>query len=296
MAYGENKGLVSGQFGMLDYVGLAFAGGFGILAAALADFFMKPNSSSLYVFNHWMYEVAQTLALPTPPIYAVLLILAGIGAGSIFYFQPVTRQGAFAQGFGLLAALVTISPADNDVSADALADPVEQAIYLEEISLADRTPLEHGEVEQRLAAMRAQSIAAARVERASTVAVVAQRYDVIFKVRMPNGVPDRLVDNARQGVARARVYNSETRRAYNILGPNARLDDDDPNVLVLPVGVPAGDGEASAEIKVRFEIPGYEILEASKTMQVGEREDWVLELKPSNVPLRLQRLGRAFSF
>ncbi len=296
MAYGENKGLVSGQFGMLDYVGLAFAGGFGILAAALADFFMKPNSSSLYVFNHWMYEVAQTLALPTPPIYAVLLILAGIGAGSIFYFQPVTRQGAFAQGFGLLAALVTISPADNDVSADALADPVEQAIYLEELSLADRTPLEHGEVEQRLAAMRAQSIAAARFERASTVAVVAQRYDVIFKVRMPNGVPDRLVDNARQGVARARVYNSETRRAYNILGPNARLDDDDPNVLVLPVGVPAGDGEASAEIKVRFEIPGYEILEASKTMQVGEREDWVLELKPSNVPLRLQRLGRAFSF
>lgn len=296
MAYGENKGLVSGQFGMLDYVGLAFAGGFGILAAALADFFMKPNSSSLYVFNHWMYEVAQTLALPTPPIYAVLLILVGIGAGSIFYFQPVTRQGAFAQGFGLLAALVTISPADNDVSADALADPAEQAIYLEEISLTDRTPLEHGEVEQRFAAMRAQSIAAARVERTAAVAVVAQRYDVIFKVRMPNGVPDRLLDNVRLGVARARVYNSETRRAYIILGPNARLDENDPNVLVLPVGVPAGDGETSSEIKVRFEIPGYEILEASKTMQVGEREDWVLEMKPSNVPLRLQRLGRAFSF
>ena len=47
---------------------------------------------------------------------------------------------------------------------------------------------------------------------------------------------------------------------------------------------------------MRFEIPGYEILEADRTFQVGARTEWPMTMKASNVPLRIQRLGRSFRF
>ncbi|MEL6366089.1 MAG: hypothetical protein AAFR11_14730 [Pseudomonadota bacterium] len=292
MAYGENKGLVSGQFGVWDYVGLAVFGGLGILIAALADFFMKPNSSSLYVFNQWMWEVTSTLGLPAPSILGLLLILSGIGAGSVFYFQPVTRQGAFAQGFGLLAALVTLSPADTGVSADAVGDDAADAIYLEEISAPTEALDGHAEGVGTFNGQPAPRL----VERTSMRATAANRYEIIFRVTMSKGVPENLIDTARMGDARARVYNPNTKRKYDILGPNARLDEDDPSVLVLPVGIPAGKGERQGEIVVRFEIPGYTILEETKALTVGAREEWTIEMEPSNIPLRLQRLGRTFKF
>ncbi|MEO1311928.1 MAG: hypothetical protein AAFV51_13345, partial [Pseudomonadota bacterium] len=43
-------------------------------------------------------------------------------------------------------------------------------------------------------------------------------------------------------------------------------------------------------------IPGYTILEETKALTVGAREEWTIEMEPSNIPLRLQRLGRTFKF
>jgi len=302
MAYGENKGVVTGQFGVGDYAGLAFSGAAGITTAAITDFFVKPTSSSLYVFNQWLVEISDVLSMPSPPLYAVIIMLVIVGAGSIFYFQPVTRRGAFAQGFGLLAALVTISPSDTSVQAESFATGgLEEPIYLEDIAYrAQKAPAAptHGSTVAPADAklMRTRLAAPAAAAGAGAAAIADQRYDIIFRVKLPNGLPDNLLGKAREGAARARVYNANTRRAYNVLGPSMRPDPEDPNMLVIPVGIPASASESSALIMVRLEIPGYEILETERTFAVGQRQDWVISMSPSNVPLRVQRLGRTFRF
>ncbi|MGE4035436.1 MAG: hypothetical protein AB7F91_14725, partial [Parvularculaceae bacterium] len=104
MAYGAKRGIKSpGEFGIMDIAGMGLAGAAGIVAALVTDYQQKGEASSLYTINQWAATLGEILGLGQVPLWMVVLGLIAAGGLSIFYFQPITRQGAFAQGFGLLA-------------------------------------------------------------------------------------------------------------------------------------------------------------------------------------------------
>jgi len=113
MPYGVKRGLKTpGEYGFSDLAGLGLAGAAGIVAALITDYQQSAEASALYTLNRWAVSGGELLGYSSIPLWAVILGLIGIGAGSIFYFQPITRQGAFAQGFGLLAVVMTAIPSD----------------------------------------------------------------------------------------------------------------------------------------------------------------------------------------
>ncbi|MEL6789350.1 MAG: hypothetical protein AAFO78_02130 [Pseudomonadota bacterium] len=113
MPYGVKRGLKTpGEFAMGDIMGLALSGAAGIVAALITDYQQQAEASALYTLNHWSVSLGSLIGYTEIPLWWVIAGLVSVGAGSIFYFQPITRQGAFAQGFGLLAVIMTAIPAD----------------------------------------------------------------------------------------------------------------------------------------------------------------------------------------
>ena len=113
MPYGLKRGVKNpGEYNFADMFGLALAGATGIIAALVTDYQQKGEASALYTINQWVVSASRMIGLGDTPLWVVVIGLISLGAGSIFYFQPITRQGAFAQGFGLLAVMMTAVPAD----------------------------------------------------------------------------------------------------------------------------------------------------------------------------------------
>jgi len=113
MAYGAKRGIrTPGEYGFMDIAGLGLAGSAGIIAALVTDYQQKGEASSLYTINQWAATLGEIFGFGQVPLWMVAVGLIAVGAMSIFYFQPITRQGAFAQGFGLLAVIMTAAPAD----------------------------------------------------------------------------------------------------------------------------------------------------------------------------------------
>jgi hypothetical protein len=138
MPYGLKRGIKApGEFGFSDMFGLALASGAGIIAALVTDYNQKGGASAIYTLNEWAVSLGSMFGFTQIPLWSVIAVLLIVGAGSIFYFQPLTRQGAFAQGFGLLAVMMTAIPAD-------LAKTLEAGFHDELRPLVDETDVALG--------------------------------------------------------------------------------------------------------------------------------------------------------
>lgn len=287
MVYGSKRGIKTpGEYGVMDIAGLGLAGAAGIVAALVTDYQQKGEASSLYTINQWVAALGDILGFSQIPLYAVVLGLISAGALSIFYFQPITRQGAFAQGFGLLAVLMTTVPADlaGGLQPTGPMLPELDSVAMREASLGV-TPGD-GIVTAGFQAGEARIIEAQESR--------AARYVVEIDIVFPDGVPSNIDELIRRGACRGRLHNADTKETFNLFrsaGGNVIVRGDS---LVVRAGVPARSNEAT--LWVRVEVEGFAIEEQSAKAVLDESLNWTVNMQRSNTPLFLQRLSKSYWF
>ncbi len=284
--YGVKRGIKApGEFGFADMTGLALAGATGIIAAIIADYRQKGEAAALFKINEWVVEFASLAGFTEIPLWMVIAGLTAVGAGSVFYFQPLTRQGAFAQGFGLLAVLLTMTPPNLASGVQGFNDNL---VDLSSIEAAREAALQPRVSNASFQPGEARVIQAqARSE--------AAKYDVHLEITFPEGLKGNPSSMIRRGTLRGRLHNEDTDETFNLFlvteGATVRRDGD---TLKFHVGVPARS--ESARLWVRFEAEGYAIEEQSAEATLGQTLEWNIEMTPSNTPLFMQRLGKSYWF
>ena len=198
MAYGDrNMRREPGGFGAVDLMGMGLAAAFGIAAAIVFDLTQHDEGSALFVVNKWVAHLTEVVGMGSIPLYGVVLMLMALGALSILYFQPVTMRGAFAQGFGALAALMTIAPSDLGTALPGAAkDDLPLPAFEEQAEVAPA----------RFAAMSASSASAA---------LTREGYAVRIRVNFPEGLGD-IETMIRAGTLRGKLHNETANRTYNL--------------------------------------------------------------------------------
>ncbi len=287
MAYGEKRGFrAPGEFKTADMFGLILASAAGIIAALVTDFQQQGEASAHFTINQWAVALGGMLGFTDIPLWMVVVGLTALGAGSVFYFQPVTRQGAFAQGFGLLAVLVTVAPGDfaggiesiDGSLAGAETTSVREASLTPRFITASFSPA-------RMLWPQAEITPVHNVQSAS-------KYDLHLVVNFTEGIPEDIETMIRRGTIRGRLHNEETKETWNLFrsaGGTIRLQGDK---LLIDAGVPAsGD---TARLWVRIECAGYAIEEQSAIATIGQSLEWTVDLNASTVPLMVQRLGKSY--
>ncbi|MEL7486388.1 MAG: hypothetical protein AAGJ87_04115 [Pseudomonadota bacterium] len=286
MPYGVKQGYKTpGQFGITDMMGLALAGSAGIVAALVTDYQSKGEASAIYTINQWTVSLASLLGLGDIPLYVVILGLIGVGAGSIFYFQPITRQGAFAQGFGLLAVIMTAVPADLAGGLEAIRDS--ELLELEPASSVEASAPYGGGIVPASFTPGEARVFAAQSRRAA-------KYDVYLKITFEDGLPGDIDTLIRRGLIRGRLHNEDTGQTYNLFrtaGGGIKMDGDK---LIVRAGVPARSEEA--RLWVRIECASHKIEQQSAIAKLGQRLDWDITVYNSSTPLWMQRLGQSYWF
>ncbi len=284
MAYGAKRGIrTPGEYGFMDIAGLGLAGSAGIIAALVTDYQQKGEASSLYTINQWAATLGEIFGFGQVPLWMVAVGLIAVGAMSIFYFQPITRQGAFAQGFGLLAVIMTAAPADLASGLQptgSMLPDLEPAAIGREAALPDAVVMAAYEAEP------------ARVVDAQ--AARAARYVVELTIEFPGGVPDDVSEMIRRGDLRGRLHNADANETFNLFrsaGGDIVMRGDS---LVIRAGVPARSTDAT--LWVRIEAAGYAIEEQSAQASVNTALNWTVTMRPSSMPLFIQRLGKSYWF
>jgi hypothetical protein len=283
MPYGVKRGVKApGEFGIADIFGLALAGSAGIIAALVTDYQQKGEASAIYTINQWVVSLSRMLNLGDVPLWAVIVGIIALGALSTLYFQPITRQGAFAQGFGLLAVLMTAVPAD-------LAGGIEPP-------LADLPVIEPAAFKQAEAPkiLVPSSVAPGQGAALYDVQARTNKYQVKLTIVFPNGVPTDVDTMIRQGTLRGRLHNADTRSTFNLFRSAGGRIDRTSDSIIISAGVPAG--RSSAVLWVRVECEGYKIEEQSAQAQLGQPLTWQITMQPSSTPLFVQRLGKSYWF
>lgn len=283
MAYGVKRGIKSpGNFTMVDIVGLGLAGSAGIIAALVTDYQQSGEASALFTINQWAVALGSILGFTNIPLWMVVIGMTAVGAASVFYFQPTTRQGAFAQGFGLLAVLMTAIPSDLAGGIEGINGALPG---LEPIST-------------REASVDGQVYRASYTAEAVYTPVQDQRgqakYDVQLTINFPEGLPESVDSMIRKGSFRGRLHNEDTKETWNLArtaGGTLRQQGDS---LIIRAGVPARS--QTARLWVRVEAQGYEIQITSYEATTGGTIDWVVNMAPSDTPLFIQRLNQSFWF
>lgn len=284
MPYGTKRGIKSpGEYGFTDIAGLSVAGAAGIIAALITDYRQQGEASSLYTINQWVSAVGDMAGFANIPLYAVALGLIMVGGLSIFYFQPVTRHAAFAQGFGLLAVLMTAVPADL---AGALPASGAFLSLLEPAALSREAARADGVVPASAMAEDARVIA---VEDESTA-----RYVVEIEIVFPGGAPADIEEKIRNGDLRGRLHNADTKETFNLFRTVGGDIAQRGQSIIIRAGVPAGADEAT--LWVRIESDGYAIEEQSAKATINDALNWTITLRPSSTPLFLQRLTKSYWF
>ncbi len=290
MAYGVKRGVkADGQYGIADITGLALAGSAGIIAALVTDYQQSGEASALYTINQWVVSASRMFGFGDVPLWAVVVGLLAIGAGSVFYFQPITRHGAFAQGFGLLAVLMTAVPSDlagglqSAQSGEALPG-LEPAAFVREASLRQA----EGQIINA-----AFTPGEARVYQAQDRREVA-KYDVTIIVNFTDGIPADIDSMIRRGTIRGRLHNAQTGSTYNLfLNAGGKIDRQG-DQLIIRAGVPARAD--TAKLWVRIECEKYAIEEQSTEARLGQPLNWRINMQPSSSPLFMQRLNKSYWF
>ena len=291
MPYGMKTGIKTpGEFGISDYAGLSLAGAAGIVAALVTDYQQSGEAAAIYTINQWFVGLGSMLGFGDIPLYVVALAIITIGAASIFYFQPITRQGAFAQGFGLLAVLMTAVPADLAGGIEAMRDDLPG---LEPISSSAQASISNpvaglggGVVPASFEPGEARVFAAQ--------ARSAAKYDVVLTVNFEGGIPEDIDTLIRRGSIRGRLHNEDTNQTYNLFrsagGRISRRGD----TLIIRAGVPARS--ETSTLWVRIECANNRIEQQSAVATLGEPLNWTINLQPSSTPLFVQRLGQSYWF
>ena len=267
MAYGDrNMRREPGGFGAVDLMGMGLAAAFGIAAAIVFDLTQHDEGSALFVINKWVANVTEMVGIGAIPLYGVVLLLMGLGAFSILYFQPVTMRGAFAQGFGALAALATVAPSDLGTalpSGDAALPAATAPTVIEPVAFA-----------------------AAR-------AAKAEGYAVRIRVNFPDGLDD-IETMIRKGSLRGKLHDEAGGRTYNLFrSGGGDLDFEDGTLLIATRLPGAAD---TATLWARIEAEGYAIQVENYLARQGANPVWTINMRPSNRPLFLQRMGQSYTF
>lgn len=284
MAYGSKRGIKTpGDYNLMDLAGLGLAGGAGIVAALVTDYRQKGEASALYTINQWASMLGDTLGFGNVPLWAIVLGLIATGALSIFYFQPITRQGAFAQGFGLLAVIMTAVPADL---AGGLQPTGPMLPDLEPAAVTRDAALSDGIV---FAAYPAEAAQVIEVQDSQ-----AARYVVELNIVFPGGVPNDIDSMIRRGAIRGRLHNEDTNETFNLFRTAGGDLIVRGNAVVIRAGVPARSRDA--KLWVRIEAEGFAIEEQSANANLDNGLLWTVNLRPSSTPLFIQRLGRSYWF
>lgn len=308
MPYGVKRGLrTPGEYGVGDIMGLALSGAAGIVAALITDYQQQAEASALYTLNQWSVSLGSLVGYTNIPLWWVIAGLVAVGAGSIFYFQPITRQGAFAQGFGLLAVLMTTIPSDlasgiediaNDDNLPGLIAPRENDSGISEISL--RTSAAATVKSANIGANGGDGATGTVADSANTVSLVIQdrdgaaAYTVKLNIQFENGLPNDVNSLIRRGLLRGRLHNQNTGETFNLFrtaGGQLRQRGD---TIYINAGVPARDAEAV--LWVRIECADHKIEEQSAVATLGTPLEWRLYVKESGMPLFLQRLGKVYRY
>ncbi len=205
-----------------------------------------------------------------------------VGAGSVFYFQPITCQGAFAQGFGLLAVIMTAIPSNLAGGLESIND-----------SLPGLQP-----ASTRDASVEGRIYQASLKTSAEYTQVQAQRgpakYDVHLTINFPEGLPEDVDTMIRRGSLRGRLHNEDTGETFNMFRSAGGSVRQDGNSLVIHAGVPARS--ETGKLWVRVEAQGYAIQVESYQARLNENVDWNIEMVPSSMPLFMQRLNKSYWF
>lgn len=284
MPYGVKRGVKTpGNFTMGDMLGLALSGSAGIIAALVTDYQQSGEASALYTINQWAVQLGSILGFTDIPLWMVVIGMTLVGAGSIFYFQPITRQGAFAQGFGLLAVLMTAVPSN-------LAGGLQ--------GITDTLPGLEPAVESREASVQGRIINASYSNSAQMTLVQDRsgpsKYDVRLTITFPDGLPAEVSTMIRRGSLRGRLHNEDTNQTWDLFKSSGGTVRQEGNSLVIHAGVPARSQEA--QLWVRVEAQGYAILVESYRANTRNTVDWDIVMEPSNTPLFVQRLGKSYWF
>lgn len=299
MAYGVKRGVKApGEFSGADVAGLALASAAGIVSALVTDYNQKGEASAIYTINQWAVQLSRAFSLGDIPLWAVVLAIIGFGAASVFYFQPITRQGAFAQGFGLLAVVMTAVPADLAGGLEAIATreplgPPPAATGTPADSTAPSAPGGPGGV---VRANFSPAVAAAP-EALPDIDMQNRQgafYDVAITVTFPNGLPDDVESMIRRGTLRGRLHNQQTGETFNLFRTAGGTVQQSGNALIIYAGVPAST--ATATLWVRIEAERYKIEVRSTQASLGKRLDWRIQMEPSTTPLVIQRLSNSYWF
>ena len=284
MPYGVKRGVKApGEYGISDILGLALAGSAGIIAALVTDYQQQGEASALYTINQWVVAGSRLLGIGDIPLWGVVLGLIGVGAGSVFYFQPITRQGAFAQGFGLLAVLMTAVPSD-------LAGGLEAYGHSDDLPGLEPVALHVPAEDIRSAAA---SSADARVVKVQDERGAA-KYDVHLTIVFAGGLPEDIDGMIRKGTVRGRIHNENTGATYNLFRNAGGVIERRGDSLVIRAGVPARAD--TARLWVRIECEKFAIEERSIEASLGSVIEWRIDMQPSSTPLFLQRLNKSYWF
>ena len=290
MPYGVRHGIKEpGEYRIVDLLSLGVASAAGIFAALATDFSQKGEASALYKINEWVVAAGRNFGLGDLPLWSVAAGLIGFGAVSIFYFQPLTRAGAFARGFGLLAAAMTATPADlvSGIQKASALPPLQPAAFVEATSLNPETAMNGpaGSTFHTTIGARAFAVEDVRPD---------ARYEVNLTIRFPKGAPGDIDDLVRKDQLRGRLHNEGTGETFNLFQSAGGLVEARGGEIFIRAGVPAKAREAT--LWVRIEAEGYAIELQSAKASLAAPLAWTIDLRPSNTPLFMQRLGKSYWF
>jgi hypothetical protein len=268
------------DIGVFSRAGLGGVAALGIGSAILVDLTQQREASALYVLNRWILEVTSLLGLDSIPLYGVMLILMAIGGGTVLFFQPVTMRGAFAQGFGALAALVTLAPSDLGTPLQAPAE-----------SMTPRSNLDAAFGPARLGGEDAFLLP---ISAAASQQAAGQNYQLRIQIEFPQGLRTDVDTMIGRNQLAGKLYNPETGIRYNLFRNSGAEMDYSGGVLRIVTQVKAADAEADLQLLV--EADGYEIHEDSFTVRRGANPIWQVTMEESRQPLFLQRLRHSYRF
>ncbi|MEM9839712.1 MAG: hypothetical protein AAF830_11240 [Pseudomonadota bacterium] len=290
-----------------EIAGFALAAAIGIGVAVIVDLFQHREASALYVINRTLLDVTSLLGIEAIPLYGVMLLLMAAGAGMVMYFQPVTARGAFTQGFGALATLVTLAPSDLGAPLYAPMDDMLMmdesfdfgdeddgglpggAEIIEPATDGDGMPMDGEEASLELEPLVIPASLAMVQPRPS-----GNDYQMRIKIEFPNGLKSDLQTMVRRGTLGGKIWNPDTQTAYNLFrnsGARMAYRDDTLRIETVVPGV-----DSSAQLWILVEADGYAILEEGFNARAGANRIWTVEMEPSTTPLFIQRLRHSYRF
>ena len=276
-----------------NWLKLSLTGGAGILAAVLTDLQHRGDNSALFVVARTLAGAAALIGLASMPLYAVILLLMGVGAAVVLYFRPRGLRPAFLTGFGSLAALMTMVPG---YSGEAIGSPEAVDAPLPLIEEGDLTAAAPWLGDARVAVAGFAPVGGDAPPPAlkPTPAPASRGYTLRVRMTFPEGVPEPIALRIKEGHLKTRLYDPVRRIAYNLFlsagGPVIR----DGDTLQIETTIPAETPDGT--LMLRVEADGYEIVVSEFAVSTTENPAWEVTMTPTTEPLILQRLKHTYAF